>query len=198
MNGINLDSREVTLAVDGNTGSYSLEQLGGTSLAQVEVFKGFVVWPEGIYAFEVKAVKEDVKDTKEGVTCLVVILSLTCLDAQLKDSSIDKQEFIGKEFYENIWMLDVKRDFGKLKAFLVESGFSAGGGTLKEEMERFGQSKHRMLVQLKTTVDRNDKSKKYTNVFYGEDGIRPLQQAQAQAQAQQQVQTQAPAPSLTL
>lgn len=178
------DSRQITLKQNGQDMQYGMDQLALVPMQDVKVFEGFLSWPTGVYAFEEDGVETGVRETRAGVEHMVLSFHFSCLQAKLKDASIDVNEFIGKRYTESVWLIDDERDFGKVKALLVNSGFSQGGGTLKDECERFNGSKHRLFARLIQTVNRDNKDQKFTNIDYTKGGIAPMQPAQEAAQAQ--------------
>ena len=181
------DSTQVTMKNDGQDMMYAAEQLGMISLEGITPFEGFVSFPSGVYALEANGIEIGDRETNAGVTHLVVSFKFTVLNMQPKDAGINPQEFIGKDYIENIWIIDGERDFGKVKAIIMNSGFSAGNALLQEECARWGASKHRMLARLVQTADRNNKDRKFTNMDYTRGSIAPLaQQQQQEAQAAQQ------------
>jgi len=143
----------------------SLADLAGLDISEVQMNRGPVATPVGVFEFIVKeavighkAVKKDgVEINKPTVEFKLEIADvITMVDAEL-----EPDDFIGETHFETFWISDLKKDVGRVKALMVDAGFE-GAGPFQELLDAFVG--HNFIGAIKQRKDRNDPDRIYANL----------------------------------
>jgi len=107
----------------------SLADLAGVDMSDVQEVRSSVI-PAGKFHFrikdsEMKAVESTNKEDPQGAKINKPVIRFE-LEAQncfsLVDDTLDPEDHINDKHYETFWINDLKKDLGRVKAFLVDIG----------------------------------------------------------------------------
>ena len=146
--------------IDGAT--FSLADIGGIDLESVKEVRAFNL-PEGIYHFGVEKAQLTSRQNNEGVKKPIVAITVVVKGVKtLMDDEIDKESLVGRKHTEAFWITNPVEDIGRVKALLVDTGFSASGN-LQEVLAQFEE--HEFIAPIRHKPNPNDKDNPYANIM---------------------------------
>lgn len=162
------ENDQFVLEIDGENVQVSLTDLAGIDMAEVEPYRGGEVTPEGVYEWRGKSAEIDTmeindkdSDTGRAVRPVITFCSEALAVRSVKDRSIDPDSLVGVEHYERFFIRDLRKDLGRVTAFLGDSGMT-GEGSLQDMLERF--TGHEFIAAVKHRKDKNDPDRRYANL----------------------------------
>lgn len=150
----------------------TIADIAGLDMTGVQEFEGgFEPTPVGVYIFEVKDAELTSIETKNGPRAAVVIK----LEAQdcLAVVEGDPADFKNQKHQETVFIQDLAKGVGQVKAIMTNAGFQAQG-TLETLLDAF--CGHVFKAKTRQRKDPNDSDKIYSNLVV--KSIEPVQQAQ--------------------
>ena len=147
-------------------GTASLADIANINLDNVEAVR-FEQLPAGAFTFQVTEafleMREDKKSDDPNAEICVAVAKLQVVEAhsiQEMSPGDTLETFKGKVHQETFWLRDASA-IGRVKAMLIDSKFQASGGLGALLAAYVG---HAFQGRIRTSVDQNDKSKKYANL----------------------------------
>lgn len=150
-----------TMVTVGDGDQISLADLAGIDMADVVENRGPEPLPAGVYEFTVKEAELKTRESK-GVNKPVVELKLevaSCL--VLVNSELAPEDYEGQLHFETIWITDVAKDLGRVKALMVDAGLEGSGPVNDLLMSFIG---HNFIAPIKHRKNPNDADIIYANI----------------------------------
>ncbi len=139
----------------------SLADIAGVDMTAIQEYEGgFDPQPKGVYTFEVKDCEIKTIETRKGDRAVITIeTEITAVHAII-DPDVNPEEQLGKTYVETIFISDLAKGLGSLKAIMSNGGF-VGSGKLQEMMDAF--CGHCFISPIKHRKDKDDADKIYDN-----------------------------------
>lgn len=181
-----------TMVVVGEA-EYPLQSIANLGVQDATPFRGFDAFPVGVFDFITKDVKLTAIDTAKKGMMAAIQFEYTCAAVHsLKDRSIEADELLGREYTETIFITDVNRDIGKVRALVEDSG-GQWGNVLPQILEEYKARVPGMTAGI-TNYHNKESDKTYANLDY--KSVKPLVQQPAPGMAPQQPAQPEAAPSI--
>lgn len=184
----------VCVSLDGQVKEVPLSAIAGLDMSGIEPYRGGEATPEGVYEWRIKnfemAMKEIMDKTVNAkVARPCVFITLEAIAAQtVKDPSVDPSSLTGLEHREMISIKDVRKDLGRVVAFMQDIGFN-GTGQLNALMpQTIGME---FIGEIKHSKNPNDTSKVYANLNF--NNLKPIGEWRTTSVAPKAPQPSAPA-----
>ena len=139
----------------------SLADIAGVDMTAIQEYEGgFDPQPKGVYTFEVKDCALKTVETRKGDRGVIALeTEITAVHA-ITDPDVNPEDQVGKKYVETIFISDLAKGLGNLKAIMSNGGF-VGSGKLAEMMDAF--CGHSFVSPIKHRKDKDDADKIYDN-----------------------------------
>lgn len=146
-----------------NDQEFSLADVAGIDMNEVEANYGPDNLPACVVELRVVDAKLEVHtNTKTNVKKAVVKIETEVVNTlAVVDPNIPLESLIGRKHYESFFLTDLKKDLGRVKALMAESGFT-GTGSLTELLNQF--IGHQFVATINNRKDKNDADITYANI----------------------------------
>lgn len=153
--------------VNGETQNVSLADIAGLDMTEIAEFRGGGVTPAGIFEWRIAgAALDTITYQKDGedVTKPIVDFELEALACRrCKDPAIDVDNLAGTKHYERIFISDLVKDLGRVKAFMQDIGCE-GSGSLQDLLD--GTIGREFVAAISHRKDKNDPDRVYANIDF--------------------------------
>ena len=154
------------MKVGDNDIEMTLDQLLNFDVTNIDPFRGYGTFAKGLFLWEVESCELGKQETNKGDVRGTVNFQFTCKEVikLAPKQEVDPEELVDATHFEKIFIMDGRRDIGKVMAILVDSGFCNGAGLLGEHLKTFKDSKFRFIAAIGHRKDKDDKDKIYANI----------------------------------
>lgn len=149
---------------------YPVNSILNLDVSGAKPFRGFEAFPVGVFDFTTKDVGVVVRETRNGNRACIVFEYVCAAVHSLKDRSIDAGEVLGRTYQESIFITDLQRDMGKVRALAEDSG-GTWGNNLEENLKNYKERVPGMTAGI-TNYHNKERDTTYANLDY--KSIKPL------------------------
>jgi len=153
-------SEEYSVLVDGVEQDVDLDQIADFDSTEIEVcFGGFPTTPKCVAQWEFGV--GEVTSLGGYIALRIPMVCKRCF--AIDSAEFTTESFIGYEHEELIFVKDLKKDIGRLKGLLENSGFTGKGAPRKLLEEVAGTN---MVAKITHSRNKNDVDKPFVNMDY--------------------------------
>lgn len=152
------DDRKFQFKVGDDVTEMTLADIADFDMDGVEEYRGGGVWPAGKFTFEVMGFELTTAGEGENEKPLLQN-TLKCVGVtSVVDSTINGDDLIDKENWNNFFMNDPEKGLGNQKAFWADIGLKASG-----KLHELGDASCGLKFDCEVyhVADKNDKERKY-------------------------------------
>lgn len=156
-------NNDTDLTFDMGDDKFTWSDLGSLDMETVPEYR-FEQLPEGIFLFRVTKTERESIQTEKGNMPIFKFTSEVLRVLQVKDANVNQDDLVGKEHTETIWLSEVVKGIGLLKAFLSDTGAKCSGTVL--QIMDTGMIGHEYVGTIRKRRNRNDPDNPFIGLNY--------------------------------